>query len=215
MGLEKFDLKFEAGDIAMLKGFYSRTDSYVWGILSQACVEDSSVSEEACNVRKTLSAWSGVSYSLLTLSSLLMAATLGMLVLSSAAIMNFKTTSALYASACVVMFLGLALFELKLKPLMEDPSRWSIHDHEIRTSMGDIDAMKPIPAEAQYAQRLSLSRIIAWVSFGALVGSFLLFVIRVVRTRRSKKYLYSLNSLFTSRPSVFFGGNSKSSQDSL
>ena len=185
----------------MQKGFYPRTDSYVWGILSHRCPAHFGT---ACTNREFISFVSGLIYSLLSLSTLTLTATIGMMVLSASPVVNLKTTMTFYGISIASALTGLLIFELRLRQLFENPDSWAIYDEQVHTSFAGVDALQSIPQGAGYSVRFGISRFLVWLGFAAAALSLACFIGRVIVTKRSKKYLYSVNTLFQSRPSVFF-----------
>jgi hypothetical protein len=138
---------------------------------------------------------------------------MGMLVLSSSPVLNFKTTTTFYVSSALLTLVALLTFELKLQGIMQKPESWGIWDHSIRSTFAGVDATKPIPLGSAYVARLGISRVMVWIAFGCILGSLACFLFRVYRTRQSKKYLNTFSTLFKSRPSMFLSNAEMSLSD--
>jgi hypothetical protein len=203
MGLDHFDLRFHVTKDGMQKGFHARTDSYLWGILSYRCAPDGTITAEACNNLSAINDLTGTMYVLLSFASLALAATMGMLVLSSSPVVNFKSTTALYAASALLTLIPLLIFELKAGGILGQPIDWAIWDKQIHSTFAGVDAVKHVPLQSRYEPQRGISRIMVWVAFGCIFGSMCCFLVRLYRARRSKKYLTSFNTLFKSRPSLF------------
>ena len=183
------------------KGFYARTDSYLWGILSQTCSK--TIPHSACDARSLITSLSSAMYTLLSVSSLSLAAAMGTLVLSPSPIMSFKTITTFYCVAAALCLSALAIFEFKMRGILSKPDSWGIWDEKIHSTIAGIDELRSIPKGSSYTEDMAISRIMVWVAFGCIITSFLFYVIRVNSTKKNKTYLNSYDTIFKSRPSLF------------
>jgi hypothetical protein len=223
MGLDYLDMRFHVKPAAMEKGFYARTDSYLWGILSYKCPRSRDIPSAACVKRSLITSLGSAMYIILSLASFALAAVMGMLVLSASPVSSFKTTTTFYGIAGILSLTALLIFEFKLNGILSDPSSWAIWDKEIHSSFAGVDALRHVPKTATYISQPGISRVMVWIAFICIITSFGCYLLRVYSTRKSKKYLNTFNTLFKSRPSLFVtvaeenlsGRRRSSTQDNL
>lgn len=216
LGLQSFQLRAKVSQDASEKGFSNQDDTYIWGILAIQCDSASrNVVRTSCERLESITLLGGTMYVMLSATSLLITFTLAMLVVTMSPLLHIWPTMALYTLALVFYLVSLMIYELRLMHLFEDPNAWAIHP--IRTNLAGIDRPFSIPPQSVnflFSNR-RISRILAWVGFGSLLTSFVLYTVRVRHTSRSKKYLSTLNTVFVSRKSVLVNVAKTASRNDL
>lgn len=206
MGLETMDLHATVNEHAVERGFMGKEDTYFWGILAIECESGNHLSEDICKARVKLTSLAGAMYIMFSLASVVLAAIVGMLVLSTSPMLNQKLMIALYSISFALQLAPLIIFEAKLHYYFDYPRTWGVFDEKIHTTLPGVDAAVHIPHNVEFKPwRRRSSEICCWLAFGFTILSFVFFMIRVERTKKSKKYLNSINTLFMSRPSVAYG----------
>ena len=206
LGLDSMDIRVEPRGAALTRGFMRKRDRYLWGLMAIQCDEEAvSIKRSACAVRHELTTLTGVMYVLLSMASVVVSGTVGLLVLSSSPMVRLKTSLVLYSSSILLMLVPSLIFEIRVRGLFESPNLWGFHDKHIHTTLAGMDSPRSIPKEATFfPSSAAVSQILIWIAVVSMMASFACFMIRVRRTRKHKGYLFSAN-LFSNRPSIFIG----------
>lgn len=217
MGLDQVDLRFDVTRAAFDKGFFARTDTFLWGILSHQCADQDKdsgthgqathaaprLSDEVCRVRSRIAALTGWMYVLLSFGSMATAMTIGLLVLAASPLVQLKRTITAYACSITLMLVPLLIFEILLMWQWEQPDTWGIYDHKIHTSLAGVDHHERIPRGITYSKKAGrISRILVWFACISMIVSFVCFIIRAIRARERKEYLHPVHNFMRHRHSI-------------
>jgi hypothetical protein len=204
IGLEAFDIHASVSEEAVERGFFGKEDTYLWSILSVQCHRNPGIiARGTCDLVHEISSLSNIVYTLLSVAEAFVAAIIGFMVLAESPIVHLKKMYVFFGATIILILTAMIIYEVKLLYFMKDPRKFAIHHHDVHTTIAGVDASRNIPTSAVFKSRgLRTSQVLVWLAFALMIVSSIIFVVRVNRTKRNKKYLSDIHTLFMHGPSV-------------